>query len=333
MGRRLLFTLLVLCLVAPAARGDEYDHEYPEPMPLPVLVRDLGPRPGALWYAARVRVPRDAAIEWEIDAVGVPGWSVIGEFDFLFDEAGERVFASAGYGMLRPDGSYAVIRQGDIEVELSDERGASDEPGGISAWSRWYQREQDAAVVDLLVFPAANGQIKRTSITFRVDEGVEVLAESWGHDGTEIAREWDLEGGTYVRAGAGVPGGVGNVADALVVENASLTRRIDHHMTSWIIGSILAYPRARYAVTDPDGNVRRSYGVETDDGGKIVILDTVFTGRTPGAYTFTVEHFDAVEPPIRGGAYVLMAIADADFPACSTLPERRRAPEGHPICG
>lgn len=337
MARRLLFTLLVLCLVAPAARGDEWDDEYPEPTPLPVLLRDLQDHPGALWYAARVRMPRGAAIEWVVNEVGVPDTRVIGEFSFLYDQAGERIYWGGGYGLREPDGGYAVVRQGDTEIALGDERRgmSEDEPSGGTSWSRWRQEEEDAAVIDLLTFPASDGAIDRTSITVRADKGVEVLAESWGQGGTEIAREWDLAGGTYARAGTPVPGTLGVVPDALVINDASLTRQIDRHMTSWFLDSALVPTWGRYAVTDPGGNVRHNVDPDVqidDDSVRFQISDEIFTGQAPGAYTFTVEHFQDAAP-VGASTYVLIVIADADFPACSTLRVRRHAPGGHPICG
>lgn len=201
--------------------------------------------------------------------------------------------------------------------------------------------------------------------------GVSIVAEAWGSEAAML-REWHFDGGGLVRAGTATQPQVeapiaGHVetragAEAMVAAARSLPLTFERRAValftygtpfglSLCLSTCPGLISIKGPVEEPlvtgtglgktvEGTVStaaRDLGAAPDDWTSGSWRKVLY-GAPAGDYRFGIEAAFGAAATQYGynygiEPYVLLVVADADFPACTASPQVSSGADGHPICG
>lgn len=301
---------------------------------VPVMT-EAAPRPhrrlvDTTWYAARVWTPNGQAAQFKIRFHSRE--SDLATCASFLRQAG-KTFAwaqSRDPGPRSYDAAHVEtgLPGGQIAHEAGDRRDATDE------WTTEEcggSRMLEPGIVDVAAAVVSRRPVENAILRVWIEPGAKLLAESWGSAGGALFSDLDFSGGRVnvqssrrisprEATGGAVPSPVAATASARAIAGGSLTAGFSRTANAFFDVA----PRetitggALLSVTRPDGTTIGP----TDRWIELA-------GGRPGSYTF---RYDLL---VRGGAitpYGILAVADIDFPACTSYSHLVRARDGHPLC-
>lgn len=265
------------------------------PAPTPRLLRRIDAA-GPMWYSARLALPAKTSYATDLRVVAGTG-ATIGCYLFQRDEVG---------GKFRRDILWPPGEVGN-DLHCADTTPA----------------RRDPVILDVVMLLVSSEPTQISRLVLRASEGVRVLAESWGSEVAVIdLDDFAQSGGTSARAEEPLwaqggfqfrrPVQAGALAGSSVVARFAGSPFIDMWARSYLPSKI--------SISGPLGTQEHVWKIRVPGG-------------VPGRYRFNVDAFagaDALNS--ERSPFVIVAVADVDYPACRTRPARSSGADGHPIC-
>lgn len=296
---------------------------------------------GAFWYTISGWAPPGSVVVAEIE------WTTAGRASGTVGAMYVRMGPSpdtgaALYAATTPGGRYASAVVSAPGSHVRPLRTGAQKRSDLDGWFM-LQAElivpDDGGTFDFASFVAADGPVSRQRIKVTFPRGGLVRAESRG-SGSLTRREWDFAGPVVAEAREGnsiaSATGIATVRAAAAGATAATFRR------SPIIVFVSFNQIGVGGAGSWQGGIPAVFTVEAPDR-TTTVPDQIIRAGPAGPYRFRIDAFASglvladthVAGAVQTGKVpaVILAAADADFPACTTTRVRTRARDGHPVCG
>lgn len=296
---------------------------------------------GAFWHAIAGWAPPGSIVVAEIE------WTTAGRASGTVGSVFVRMASApesgaALYAATLPGGRYASAVVSTPGSHVRPLRTGAQKRSRLGGWFMLRLElviPDDGGTLDIASFVAADGPVSRQRIKATFPRRGIVRAESRG-SGSMARREWDFAG--PVVAEARDEDSFASATGAATIRGAASGATAATFRRSPIIFFVSFNEMGVGGVGSWQGGIPAVFTVEAPDR-TTTAPDQIIRAGPAGPYRFRIDVFASglvfADTHVAGAVHagkipaVILAAADADFPACTTTRVRTRARDGHPVCG